>query len=44
MEQADCVYDDKQYPNGSELCLEGQCMQCDNGEWGTSEFEVGYRY
>ena len=45
MEKSDCVHEDKQYPSGSELCIETQCMQCDNGEWGLSEFdEIGYGY
>ena len=44
MDKNDCLFEDKQYPSGSELCVENGCMQCDDGQWKTSEFEVGYRY
>lgn len=42
MEQTDCVYDDKQYPSGSEVCFEDLCIRCDSGEWVTSESDLGY--
>ena len=44
MEQTDCVYDEKQYPNGREVCVEDQCIRCDSGEWVTSESDLGYGY
>jgi hypothetical protein len=44
MEKNDCVFEDKRYPNGSELCMGNECIQCDDGQWQVSEFEVGYRY
>ncbi len=44
MEQTDCVYGDERYSSGSELCTGDECMRCDNGEWVTDEFDVGYGY
>jgi hypothetical protein len=45
MEQTDCIYDDKRYSNGSELCIDDRCMRCEDGEWvETGEFDIGYGY
>ena len=44
MEQTDCIYDEKRYSSGSELCTEDECMRCESGEWANSEFDIGYGY
>ena len=44
MEREDCVFENKPYADGSELCVENECIQCDDGQWRVSVFEVGYRY
>ncbi len=38
------MFEDKQYSNGSELCVESDCIRCEEGEWKTSEFDIGCRY
>jgi hypothetical protein len=34
-----CYFKDKEYSEGSVVCIGDQCIQCMDGKWGPNEFE-----
>jgi hypothetical protein len=35
-----CDFQSKNYADGGVVCVGDQCIQCDDGKWGSSKYEL----
>lgn len=42
-EKKECEFQGKYYPNGGNVCIGDQCIQCYDGKWGPNEYELAFQ-